>query len=228
MQQTLRLPISVIVKPDIYVQGFGARFNTTTRLLDMGTLKPGQEYAKKMHLFVVGDQRQGVEFEVREVVPKQLQVTIGAVEDLGNGTVRRPLQVRLSETTTPLDLLGGPQGSLGHVLLGSTHPYTAEYRFVVRVAIKEGTESVGADKSATENFAGAKLAEGSVAEENVAEGSKAEENVAEGSKAEENVAEENVAEEKVADGSPTANAPRGASGAHRTKHEETEKPAVRP
>ena len=136
MQQTMRLPIKIVVQPDIYVDGLGASFNAKTKLLDIGTLEQGQEYSKKMYVVLVGEQRHGDEFEVQEVVPQQLQVTIGQPEDLPNGTVRRPLHVRIPATATPLSLLGGNDGSLGHVVLATTHPHTPAYRFDVRVAVK--------------------------------------------------------------------------------------------
>ncbi len=135
MRQPPRLPISIKVQPAISLRGVSGPFHPVTRLLDMGTRPAGEAYTAKMQLNLVGDLRHDVAIEVQEVVPPQLEVTLGDPEELPNGTIRRPLHIHLPATAAPLSFLGGADGRLGHVVLATTHPHQPEVRFDVRVAV---------------------------------------------------------------------------------------------
>ncbi|MEN6406304.1 MAG: DUF1573 domain-containing protein [Thermoguttaceae bacterium] len=129
------LPIEGMVGGEIAVVGVG--WNPDAGVLNLGQV-PGHEGARQQVLLVVrGSARKNVEFEIVEVTPATLKVSLGPRQEINRGAVVQfPLTVSVPPDSPPANHLGSQQGRYGEILLKTTHPNVPRVRILVRFAVE--------------------------------------------------------------------------------------------
>ncbi len=130
----VRLNFTGDVREDIMI--FGPAWDRKTETLDLGTAVRGQGRKVKLSLHVHGEHKDDLQIDVREVVPADLQVTVGERSELPDGvTIRYPLEIVVPEDAAATELSGETPQDFGRILLGTTHPEYPEMDLKLKLRV---------------------------------------------------------------------------------------------
>jgi len=131
------IPIRGAVDGQIAIAGPG--WDADRGLLDLGTVNSRSGAQRRLFLIAGGAQGKDVEFTLLRVAPDVLRVKLGESRQMGHsGTSQTTLTIQIPEASPPANYLGSKQGSLGLILLGTTHPQVPQIRIAVRFAVEGG------------------------------------------------------------------------------------------
>lgn len=133
--EEIRVPVFGKVIGDIEIHG-PSQWNAVTGNVHFGEVQSDKGAEIKLFLNVAGEHAKGVEFEVVETDPEQLEVEIGEPKQLRDDLTHVPLVVRIPEGLPPAIRNGTGLGEAGRVVLKSNHPVNSEISFGVTFVIK--------------------------------------------------------------------------------------------
>lgn len=133
--EEIRIPVFGSVIGDIEIHG-PSQWNSVTGNVHFGEVQSAEGGEVKLFLNVSGEHAKGIEFEVDETDPEQLEVEIGEPKQLREDLVHVPLVVRIPKGLPPAIRNGTGLGEAGRVVLKSNHPVNPEISFGVTFVIK--------------------------------------------------------------------------------------------
>lgn len=140
----IKVPIAAMISGDISVIGPGWKELPGNRgILHLGTVTRGTEVERTLRLLVRGPARSEVRFEVAEVRPPALAVTLGEPSAVPDTAVMQTLlTIRVPADCPPVRLWGTRgddgqlvDGSLGEVRLKTNHAQVGELTIYLRLAV---------------------------------------------------------------------------------------------
>lgn len=131
----IELPVHGSIQGDISLVGRG--WNQSELLLTLGLLRSGAGAERELKIHVRGPHAGQVKFQVQEVRPAQIKVSLGESSELNDGRVQQvPLSIEIPADLPPVSLLGKNHGGFGEVVLSTTHPDFPELRLQLKFAIE--------------------------------------------------------------------------------------------
>jgi len=115
---------------------FGPGWNDQRGLLRMGSFASAEGKSVRLNLAVRGDDAQQANWEVAEVDPPQLKVSIEEPRVMKEKLVHVPLLIEVPAGTKPMVRLGEPTSSDAKVVLRSNHPGIPDMQLWVRFAVE--------------------------------------------------------------------------------------------
>jgi hypothetical protein len=132
---TLSLPIEGNVGNEIAVVGPG--WNAESNVLSLGEVSREKGTRWKLLLLVRGPMRKEMQFQLKEVTPEVLHVSLGKRIEINEGAiVQVPLLIEIPPGSPPANHLGSSQGRMGEILLETAAPRVLKVRIFVRFAIE--------------------------------------------------------------------------------------------
>lgn len=130
------VPFSALIVGDITV--VGERWDADQDTLFLGTLKRQQGRRATVRVLVAGEHKDNTRISVQGVKPGYLQAKIGESSDLSQGSRRQTsVEVEVPAGSPVENHLGGEQGSLGEIVLATTHPDVPTVKLHVRFAVED-------------------------------------------------------------------------------------------
>ena len=127
--ETITVPIVGTVVGDVTV--FGAGWDAQKGLLKMGSFSSVEGRALPLKLAIRGEHAKDIQFEVAEVDPPELQVTLGEPRQMGEKLLHVPLTIAVSPGSKPMVRAGEPISSDALVVLQSSVESIPEVRLRV-------------------------------------------------------------------------------------------------
>ena len=133
----LELSVTGSVIGDISIVG-PRTFSHTTNTIKFGTLDASEGAKATLRLLVKGPYRHDVELTVKEIDPADVVVASrGEPKQINDGAVYMyPLTVEIPKNTRTVNCLGVKNGSLGKILIETTHPTAKEVPIYIKFAVK--------------------------------------------------------------------------------------------
>ncbi|HTQ39161.1 MAG TPA: DUF1573 domain-containing protein [Pirellulales bacterium] len=135
-EDPIELPIEGNTISDVVIAGRG--WDDDHSLLTLGTVS-GRE-GIKTELFIVahGTHRKDLHPTIKQVTPDDLKVTLGEpLGGTGDTPMRLPVMLEIPPGSRPALHLGGEEGKLGEVLIGTDLPEAKTIRILVRFDVGE-------------------------------------------------------------------------------------------
>lgn len=134
-QPTLEVPVSGRVQGQITVHGTG--WTDESGVLRLGMVERTEGEKRRLLLSAKGEHAAQTRYEVAEVEPPELKVTLGEPKKRREEVYHTPLEIEVVPGTRPMVHLNTPQGDDGVVRLRTTHPQAKELVLRVRFAVVE-------------------------------------------------------------------------------------------
>ncbi len=132
------LAITGDVREDVSVIGIGPTWNETSQTLSLGEIKQAEGNTSDLMVQINGKHQFSTELRIVEVVPQQLQVTLGERKTLSNKvTDSIPMKVEIPPGTAVCNHLGGDGQEAGRIVIETTHPLYPEVVIHVKFAVVE-------------------------------------------------------------------------------------------
>lgn len=133
----LDVSVSGSVIGDISVVG-PRSFSHGRNVIRFGTVDASEGAKATLRLLVKGPYRQDVRFELKEISPADsLTATFGEKKEISDGAVHMyPLTVEVPKGAHTVNCLGAEKGTLGRILIKTTHPIAKEVPIYVKFAVK--------------------------------------------------------------------------------------------
>jgi len=125
------------VSDDITIFSLGGGYDPHRRILDLRAIPAGTVRSHELRLKVIGPDRDSILFNVTQVRPEGLQVTIGKPQASSDSVVLVPVTFIVPPTLPPVKLVGDDPAQLGRVVIQTTHPEQKELEILVRMTVEE-------------------------------------------------------------------------------------------
>jgi hypothetical protein len=134
--ESVELPIEGNLISDVVVAGRG--WDDDHSLLTLGTVSGHDGTTAELFIVAHGNQRNNLHPVIKSVTPDDLKVTLGEPQGgEGGSPVRIPVTVKIPPGTRPALHLGGEEGKMGEILIGTDLPEAKTIRILVRFAVGE-------------------------------------------------------------------------------------------
>lgn len=132
----VRLAGQVVGEVSINAGGGGAVWNKSKGVLRLGSFASAEGKKAKLTLAVRGEYGEELKWEVVEVDPACLQVSVGKSKPLGPKRLHFPIQIEIPSGTAPVVRLGEPISSDAHIVLRSNNEKIPDVRMRVHFAVE--------------------------------------------------------------------------------------------
>ena len=132
--QKLEIPIAATVVGDVTI--FGPGWNADRGLLRIGAFSSAEGKKASVTVSVRGENAQDAKWEVLEVDPPQLHVSVGEPRKMGGKLSHVPLLIEIPAGSAPIVRLGEPVSSDAHIVLRSNHEEISDVRLRVQFAVE--------------------------------------------------------------------------------------------
>ncbi|MFO1063783.1 MAG: DUF1573 domain-containing protein [Pirellulales bacterium] len=112
----------------------GTNYDQKFRVLSLGTIKSSEGYDGRLHLSVQGEARNDVKFEVAEVIPNVLNVTVGEPK-VQSKRVLFPINMNIPKGTAAVDFPGSNKENFGKIVIKTNHPHIEQIVINVRMTV---------------------------------------------------------------------------------------------
>ena len=132
--EKLMIPIGGNVQGDVSL--FGPGWNAQRGLLRMGSFASAEGKSVRLNLAVRGESASEANWEVAEVDPPELKVSLGEARKMNDRLLHVPLQIEVPAGTRPMVRMGEPTSNEAQVVLRSNHPEIPDLQMRVKFAVE--------------------------------------------------------------------------------------------